>query len=83
MDFTSDVHIKNEFRQFHDEMRRLTNPRMFYPSLVEKDGEVYKNPPYVRPKSGTEVRGKLNQRIVRRAKVKALKEAYESSKTSR
>jgi hypothetical protein len=62
----------NEFQKFHNEMRRLTNPRMFYPS-VDENGR--RTPPYIRPKRDGEIKGKLNIRIAKRARIKLLKES--------
>lgn len=57
----------NEFRQFHNEMRQLNKPRMFYSTLQNK------RRPYVRERTGNEIEGKKNIRAAKRARVKLLK----------
>lgn len=71
----------NEFQQFHNEMRKLTNPRMFYPTFLTNEQGKYigKQPPYARSKNPNEIKGKKNIRYAKRLKVRIWKEQNEGS----
>lgn len=57
---------KNDFRKFHDEMRRFKRRAFVNPN--RNNGK-----PYVRPVVGTEIKGKQAKRAAKRARVAAMK----------
>lgn len=70
--------MKNEFQEFHDEMRKLSRPKMFYPIYDETTNRFVKghpSVPYVRPVNPGEIKGKRNIRFAKRERVRAMKAA--------
>lgn len=68
-DRKSTIEEKNEFQEYHDNMRRYRR-RAFVNPDRNKDHTTY-----VRPKRDGEVKGKKNKRAAKRARVREMKAA--------
>jgi hypothetical protein len=68
-DFAAYKSGPSDFAIWNNELKALCRPRMFYPTFFNG----VKNPPYARPRFVGEIKGKMNIKAAKRARVKALK----------